>query len=289
MIERVEFGRTGHSSSRTIFGAVALADVSQKEADEVFELLQQYGINHIDTARSYGDSEVRIGPWMKHNRKEYFLATKTLKRTKNEALLELYQSLERLQTDYVDMWQLHFLVDQTDWEIAMANDGALEAALEAREKGLVKYIGVTGHGLDAPKMHLRSLERFDFDAVLLPYNYVMLKSPQYASDLAQLLGVCAKRNIAVQTIKAIARGKKIEENNSFATWYRPLENEDSISKSVRWVLHNPQVFLNTAGDIKLLPKILKAANTEQYGTTNQEMEELITTYNMEPLFSHEQN
>ena len=284
MIPIMEFGKTGHQSTRTIFGAAALANVTQDEADKTFELLQAFGINHIDAARSYGEAEVRIGPWMKHHREEFFLATKTNKRTKQEALDELQQSLERLQTDYIDLWQLHFLVDEPEKNIALSEDGAIDAAVEAKQQGLVRYIGVTGHGIDAPGAHLSSLKRFEFDSVLFPYNYLMMKQKKYAEDVEKLLSVCAEKRIAVQTIKAIAK-RNSRGDNPYATWYEPLEDENAISPAVQWVLHNPQVFLNTASDIHLLPKILKAASQLKASPSEQQMEELVKKYEMEPLFS----
>ncbi|PKL12894.1 MAG: aldo/keto reductase, partial [Spirochaetae bacterium HGW-Spirochaetae-8] len=162
-----EFGRTGHRSSRVIFGAAALGEVSQETADKVLQLLLEQGINHIDTARSYGEAESRIGPWLKQQRSSFFLASKTGARTKKEALEELKQSLLRLQTDYLDLWQLHFLVDSHEWDTAMGTGGALEAAIEAKEQGLVRFLGVTGHGVEAPRAHLKSLQVYDFDSVLL--------------------------------------------------------------------------------------------------------------------------
>ena len=206
-MEYKEFGRTGHRSSRVVFGAAAFSEVTQQEADRTLGLLLDHGINHIDTARSYGDSELHVGPWMKSRRSSFFLASKTGMRTKAEALEELKQTLHRLKTDYLDLWQLHFLVDPEEWEVAMGEGGALEAAIEAKEQGLVRFLGVTGHGVDAPKAHLKSLEVYDFDAVLFPYNFTMLQNPAYKEDVSKLLSVCKQRNIAVQTIKALARGE----------------------------------------------------------------------------------
>jgi predicted aldo/keto reductase-like oxidoreductase len=288
MIPTMEFGRTGHISTRTIFGAAAFHQVTQKEADQTFELLQRYHINQIDTARSYGEAEVRIGPWMKRDRKDYFLATKTGKRTKQEALEELQQSLERLQTDHVDLWQMHCLVETEEWETAMGEGGALEALIEAKRQGLVRFLGVTGHGIDVVAAHLKSLERFDFDAVLFPYNYPMMQQPVYASQVAQLLKICAERNVAVQTIKGITRRDAKDRENPYATWYEPLATDDAIAKTVGWVLKNPQVFLNTASDIHLLPKILKSAAEFTEGPSDSQMAELVKTYAMEPLFTETQ-
>ena len=260
MIEKKVFGRTGHLSSRTLFGAVALNGLPQSEADLVLDDLLAYGVNHIDVAMDYGDAEVKLGPWMKHHRDDFFLATKTGKRTYQEAKDDLHHSLERLQTDHVDLWQMHYLINPQQWETAMGPGGVLEAMIEAKEQGLTRYIGVTGHGLAAPRTHLRSLEVYDLDTVLLPYNYVLMQNPTYAAEFEQLLAVCRERNVAVQTIKSIARGPLGEKEHEYAVWYDPLTTPEGIRHAVHWVLGNPQVFLNTAGDVNLLKIILKAAD-----------------------------
>jgi len=190
MIEKEPFGRTGHLSTRTIFGAVAVGAATQAQADRVLDLLIYYGVNHIDTAASYGDAELHVGQWVERHRSHFFLATKTEKRTYREARDEFHRSLERLRVDQVDLFQLHNLVAPTEWELAMGTGGALEAAIEAREQGLTRFIGVTGHGVTAPIMHKRSLERFDFDSVLLPYSYAMMQNPQYAADFEALMDLC---------------------------------------------------------------------------------------------------
>lgn len=260
MIARKTFGRTGHESSRTIFGAVALSGLSREDCDRTLELLFHYGVNHIDTAADYGDSELQLAPWMQEQRHKFFLATKTGKRTYQEARDELHRSLERMQVEYVDLWQMHYLVNPEQWQVAMGPGGALEAFIEAKEEGLVRFLGVTGHGLAAPRMHLRSLEVYDFDSVLLPYNYVMMQMPDYAADFEKLAVLCVQRNTAIQTIKSITRGPLDGKPKEYAVWYDPLETEDAIAHAVDWVLGNPDVFLNTAGDIRLLEKILAAAD-----------------------------
>lgn len=284
-MEYREFGRTGHRSSRVIFGAAAFWEVTQQEADKTFGLLLDRGINHIDTARSYGESELRVGPWMREKRSSFFLASKTGMRTKAEALEELKQSLKRLQTDYLDLWQLHFLVDSQEWEVAMGEGGALEAAIEAKMQGLVRFIGVTGHGVDAPKAHLRSLGAYDFDSVLFPFNVTMLQNPAYAKDVADLLAVCKQKTVAVQTIKSLARGSYGTKEKTFATWYDALSEPSSIEKAVHYVLSNEQLFLNSAGDIHLLPIVLDAAEKPIVSPTQAEMEHLVTVEGMNPLFT----
>jgi aryl-alcohol dehydrogenase-like predicted oxidoreductase len=284
MIERRPFGRTGHNSTRTLFGAAALGRVTQAEADSTLEVLLQYGVNHIDTAASYGDAELRIGPWMETHRQDFFLATKTGERTYGQAREELHRSLERLRVDQVDLIQLHNLVDPQEWEVAMGSGGALEAAVEAREEGLVRFIGVTGHGVTAPAMHKRSLERFDFNSVLLPCNYPMLQNPQYAADFGALLGVCSKRRIAVQTIKSLARREWGDTPRTRSTWYEPLEEQHDIDRAVHWVLGQQDVFLNTAGDIHVLPRVLDAASRFETPPSTDDMEEMVAKRGMAPLF-----
>jgi aryl-alcohol dehydrogenase-like predicted oxidoreductase len=284
MIAKQPFGRTGHMSTRTIFGSAALWALSQSKADRTLGVLEYYGVNHIDTAASYGDAELRIGPWMAQRRDEFFLATKTDKRTYQEAWEQIRLSLERLQVDYVDLLQLHNLVDPDEWEVAMGSDGALKAVIEARDQGLTRFIGVTGHGVTAPAMHLRSLERFDFDSVLLPLNYVMMQNAQYAADFESLLDVCRERDVAVQTIKSIARGEWGKRTHTRTVWYEPLEDQVAIDRAVQWVLGWPGVFLNTAGDVNLLPKVLDAAARFKAASSDEAMQELVREREIEPLF-----
>lgn len=284
MIEKRTFGRTGHLSTRAVFGAAALSQVAQAEADHTLEMLLEYGINHIDTAASYGDSELRVGPWMERYRENFFLATKTDKRTYQKARDEFHRSLERLQVDRVDLIQLHYLVDPDEWEVAMGPGGALEAVIEAREQGLVRFIGVTGHDTTVAAMHLRSLERFDFDSVLLPYSYVMMQNPQYAADFQTLMKVCQERNVAVQTIKSLVRRPWGDRSPTRATWYEPLESQVAIDRAVHWVLGHPQVFLNTVADIHVLPRVLDAASRFQERPADEEMEDEVERLEMAPLF-----
>ena len=284
MIERRPFGRTGHMSSCTLFGAAALSRVTQEEADRTLELLLSYGINHIDTANSYGKAEERIGPWMPQHRKDFFLATKTENRTYEGAKEHLHRSLDLMKTDHIDLWQMHILVDPQQWEVAMGPGGALEAFVEAKEQGLVRFLGVTGHGVTIAAMHKKSLERYDFDSVLLPYNYTMMQNPQYAADFAELMAICEQRNVAVQTIKGITLGPWGEKEHSRACWYEPLEDSEDIQKAVNWVLARPNAFLNTVGDIYLLPKVLEAASHLGSKPSDEEMEALVAARGMEPLF-----
>lgn len=284
MIPRQPFGSTGHDSTRTIFGAAALARVSQDDADRTLEVLIEHGVNHIDTAASYGDSELRIGPWMREHRRRFFLATKTGERTYQGARDSLHRSLERLRVDSVDLIQLHNLVDPDDWQTALGPGGALEALIEARDQGLTRFIGVTGHGVTVAAMHRRSLERFPFDSVLAPYNYPMMQNPQYAADFEALAALCAERGVAVQTIKGITLGPWGEQERTYRTWYEPLQDQPDIDVAVHWVLGRPGVFLNTAGDIRLLPKVLDAAQRFTVRPSDVQMRSLMERRAMAPLF-----
>ena len=284
MIEKQPFGRTGHMSTRALFGAAALSRVTQAEADRTLEVLLEYGINHIDTAASYGDAELRIGPWMPQYRQQFFLATKTGERTYQKAKDQIHLSLERLQVDQVDLLQLHNLVDPQEWEVAMGPGGALEAAIEARDQGLVRFLGVTGHGLTVAVMHKRSLEHFDFDSVLLPYSYILMQNPQYTADFEALMTLCQARNVAVQTIKSITRRPWDDQPRTRATWYEPLEDQAGIDRQVQWVLGRPDIFLNTVGDIHLLPQVLAAASRFQVVPPEEEMKEEVVKLEMTPLF-----
>lgn len=284
MIQKLKFGRTKQLSTRTLFGAAALSQVTQAEADRVLEVLLEYGVNHIDTAASYGEAELRLGPWMDQYRQHFFLATKTGERTYQKARDEIHRSLERLRVDQIDLLQLHNLVDPTEWQIAMGPGGALEAAIEARQEGIVRFIGVTGHGVTVAVMHRRALERFDFDSVLLPYNVTMMQNPQYAADFEALITICQEREVAVQTIKAISRGPWDSHHfHTHATWYEPLVDQAEIDQTVHWVLNRPDIFLNTVGDIHLLPKVLDAARRFQ-SIPQAELDTAVAKLEMKPLF-----
>jgi aryl-alcohol dehydrogenase-like predicted oxidoreductase len=285
VIARAPFGSTGHESTRTLFGAASLASVTQGEADSALELLLERNVNHIDTAASYGSSELRLAPWLRQHPDRFFVATKTGQRDRAGAREEIHRSLERLGVDRVDLIQLHNLVDVIEWETALREGGALEAAVEARAEGLVRFIGVTGHGLTVARMHRRSLDRFPFDSVLLPYSYVQMRDERYASDFEALAAVCAERGVAVQTIKSISLAPWDGREQTAGTWYEPLRDQADIDLAVHWVLGRPGVFLNTAGDLTLLPKVLDAASRHESRPPDEAMDELAARRNLVPLFS----
>ena len=283
-IPKKAFGRTGHLSTRLLFGAAAFGNVTQDQADRTMELLIANGINHIDTAASYGDSELRLGPWMEKHRGDFFLATKTGERTYDSARAEFERSLQRLRVNEVDLIQLHYLVGAEEWDVAMGPEGALKYLLEAREQGLVKYIGVTGHDVEIARMHQKSLSHFDFDSVLLPYNYPMMQNETYRAGFEEVVRMCKAHNCAVQTIKSLTRRPYPTESHSHRTWYEPLTDQESIDKAVHWVLGNEDVFLNTVGDITLLPIVLEAGHRFLERTPEQVMGAMAAESGMEPLF-----
>lgn len=285
MIDRTEFGRTGHQSSRVIFGAAGLSKMSQDDSDRVLEVLLEFGVNHIDTAASYGDSELRVGPWMAKYRDQFFLATKTGDRSGPEARASLERSLVRLGVERVDMIQLHNLVEEDEWQAAFAPGGAVEALAKARDEGLTRFIGVTGHGLRIAAMHQRSLGRFDFDAVLLPYNFALLQNDQYRADLEALLETCAQRRTAVQTIKSVARRRwRPEDTSEHRSWYEPLARDEQVGRAVQFVLGRPQLFLNSSSDTRLLRTILTAASQAASVPADAYMRADADSAGIEPLF-----
>jgi aryl-alcohol dehydrogenase-like predicted oxidoreductase len=288
MIPKIPFGRTGHLSTRTLFGAAALGSMRQERADEILELLLEFGVNHIDVAASYGDAELRIGPWMAKHRDDFFLATKTGDRTYEGAKTSIARSLERLQVERLDLIQFHNLTDEEGWQTAMGSGGALEAAVEARDQGLVRFIGVTGHGTAVPEMHLRSIEAFDFDSVLLPYNHMMMQDPRYTEAFEDLYRKCGERNIAMQTIKSIARRRWLEDDKTrHFSWYEPIREPEALRHAVHWTLSRPRVFLNTSSDATLLRTILEAASEfaeDAAGEVAADVAADAARLDMEPLF-----
>ncbi len=283
-METIPFGRTGHRSSRVIFGAAALWSMRQEKADEILGLLLEHGVNHIDAAASYGDAELRVGAWMPGHRDRFFLATKTGERTASGARDSLHRSLERLRVDSLDLIQLHNLVEEEEWEVAMGPGGALEALVEARDRGLVRYLGLTGHGTRVAAMHRRSLERFPFDSVLLPYSFTLMQMPEYAADFEALMAICGARGVAVQTIKAVARRRWQEESPRRHSWYEPLRDPAAIRRAVHFTLARPGIFLNSSSDASLLRTILESAAAPAPAPSKAELEADVAHLDMQPLF-----
>lgn len=279
------FGRTGHESTRLIFGAAALGAMSHERAMATLDTMSAAGINHIDTAADYGDAEIRLQSWLADHRSGVFLATKTGKRAGVEARAELERSFERMGVDHIDLIQLHNLVADDEWDAAFAPGGAADAMFAARDEGLVSYVGVTGHGLPVARQHLRSLDRKDFDSVLLPVNFLLLDDSVYRSEVEALLERCAERSVAVQTIKSIARGRWSERyDGPRFSWYDALTDPEPIARAVRFVLSNPQLFLNTSSDARLLPHLVAAASGSLDAPTVDELRADVDAEGMTPLF-----
>jgi aryl-alcohol dehydrogenase-like predicted oxidoreductase len=271
-------------STRALFGAAALSEVSQAEADRTLELLYKYGVNHIDTAASYGDAELRLGPWIARHRNDFFLASKTGDRTYKEAKESIHRSLERLQTDHLDLIQLHAVIEEDEWKLALGPGGALEAAVEARQQGLVRFIGITSHTLRAPMIHQRSLEKFDFDSVLLPYNFMLMQNPTYAAEFEALFALAQAKNVAVQLIKTAQRRPWNDQPHFAATWYEPFADQASINLAIHWALGRSGAFINTTGDIHVLPKVLEAASHFDQVPTTTQMQAMVQSETAEPLW-----
>ncbi len=285
MIATRPFGRTGHHSTRVVFGAAALGGMRQERADEVLERVRAAGINHLDVAASYGDAELRLAPFLAKHRDELFLATKTGERTGDGARAELERSLTRLGVDHVDLIQLHNLVEPEEHERAFAPGGAVEALAAARDEGLARHIGVTGHGLRIAERHLESLERFDFDSVLLPYNFALLRDPGYRASVEQLLAVCAERRVAVLGIKSVARRRwRPEDQRPRFAWYEPLPAGAALRRAVAFALAQPQLFLPTSSDATLLDAIIAAAQDDPEAPDEAALTADIEAEGIEPLF-----
>jgi aryl-alcohol dehydrogenase-like predicted oxidoreductase len=289
MIPVAPFGASGHDSTRVIFGAAALGGMSQERAESTLARVAAWGINHIDTAANYGDSEVRLAPWVSTNRASVFLATKAHARSGDGARASLERSLERMGVDSVDLVQLHNLVEPDEWDRVFAPGGAVEALAAARDEGLTGHIGVTGHGLRIARAHIRSLERFDFASVLLPINFMLMQEPAYRADVDELLALCADRDVAVQTIKAIARGRWNTDEARRFSWYEPLTDPGAIGRAVRYVLADEQLFLNTTSDARLLDHIVAAAQVDPSDTgivapDESALRDDIAEFGITPLF-----
>jgi aryl-alcohol dehydrogenase-like predicted oxidoreductase len=284
MIETLAFGKTRHQSTRVLFGAAAIGGMRQEKADDVIEMVRKAGINHFDVARSYGDAELRLAPYLADHRSEIFLATKTGQRSGSDARRELEESLTRMGVDQVDLIQMHNLTDEPGWDQAMADDGALSALVRAQEEGLTRFIGVTGHGTYAPEMHLKSLSVYDFASVLVPYNFSMRQNPTYLADLEELIRVCGEKQVAVQTIKSIARRRWTDDDpDKRFSWYMPIRDPDALERAVGYVLGRPGLFLNTTSDATLLPAIFAAAQNPEL-PSDDAMAADQATLGVEPLF-----
>lgn len=274
-METRRLGRLGHQSSVLIYGAAALAEVSQDVADQSIQEALDAGINHFDTAASYGDAERRLGPWMPRIRDQIFLATKTGEREREAAWRQINASLEHLQTDRLDLLQLHAVGDLDELDKVTDKGGALEAAVRARDEGMVAAIGITGHGHEAPATHREALKRYPFDTVLTPLNYALGRDPEYYAAWQELADECQRVDAGLMVIKAIARRNWPDEDHRYTTWYEPFDEQDKITAAVAWVLSHPQVTgIATAGEVRLLGKLIQAEKDRVDATPEQIQETL---------------
>ncbi|HEX5807959.1 MAG TPA: aldo/keto reductase [Anaerolineales bacterium] len=257
-METRRFGRTNHMSTVAIFGAAAFGQISQEDADKVMELIIEAGINHIDVAPSYGQAEIRIGPWMPRERGRFFLGCKTMERTREGAWNEMQGSLKRLQTETFDLYQCHAITTMEELDAVTMKGGALEAFEQARQEGLTRYLGITGHGVDAPKIYLEALRRFDFDSVLFPLNFVQMANPEYKKYAEELIATCQARDVGTMVIKAIHKAPWGDRPHTATTWYEPFDQRDEIQRAVNFALSYDVTGLCTAGDTRVLPLVIEA-------------------------------
>jgi aryl-alcohol dehydrogenase-like predicted oxidoreductase len=245
-------------STVAIFGAAAFWEISQADADRVMDLVIASGINHIDVAPSYGQAEERLGPWMKRERGRFFVGCKTMERTRAGAWAELHASLGRLESESFDLYQLHAITTFDELDAVTAPGGALEALVEARQAGLIRYIGITGHGVNAPAIYLEALKRFDFDTVTFPLNFVQAGNPDYYRDAQELIHQSQLKDVGLMAIKSIAKGAWGEKVKTANTWYEPFREPELIQPAVNFVLSHAVTGICAAGDTRLLPLVLKA-------------------------------
>ncbi len=278
------FGRTGHMSTLAIFGAAAFWEIDQERADQTLQLILEHGINHVDVAPSYGQAEERVGPWLSRHREHLFLGCKTMERTREGAAAELRRSLEKLHVEAFDLYQIHAITTLEELDAVTREGGALEALREARQAGLTRFIGITGHGVDSPAIFLEALQRFDFDSILFPVNFIQYANPVYRRNAEELLRECRARDVGVMAIKSISRGPWGDREHTHTTWYRPFEDPEHIQQAVNFALSQEVTGICTAGDTHVLPSVLEACENFT-PLTNEEQEALIATAGQfEPLF-----
>lgn len=283
-MEKRPFGRTGHMSTVAILGGAAFGKADQAAVDKAMEIALEYGVNHIDIAPSYGHAEKRLAPWLKTHRDLFFLGCKTLEQTRAGAQKELHSSLKRLHIDHFDLYQFHRIKGMDDLDEITRPGGALEAFIEAKEKGLIRHIGITGHGIHAPAVFTEALRRFDFDSVLFPVNFVQYADPGYRQKAGELLSLCREKNVGSMLIKSITKAPWGERDPQFDTWYEPFTEIEMIQKAVSFALSQDATGICTAGDTRLLPLVLRAC--EDYKPMAKiEQEALIqSAQRYQPLF-----
>jgi len=284
-METRRFGRTGHISTIAIFGAAAFWEISQADADKVMEQVIEAGINHIDIAPSYGQAEQRVGPWMPRERQRFFLGCKTTERTKQGAWDEMQRSLKLLQTETFDLYQCHAINTMEELDAITMKGGALEAFVEARQRGLIQFIGITGHGVNAPQIYLEALRRFDFDSVLFPLNFVQFANPEFRKSAEELIATCKAKDVGTMIIKTITKAPWGERQHTANTWYEPFDQMDEIQRAVNFGLSYEVTGLCTAGDTRILPLVLEACKNFAPMNETQREEMIQSAKQYEPLFT----
>lgn len=277
-------GRTGHFSSIAIFGGAALGRVTQAVADEAIALAIRYGINHIDIAPSYGSAEERVGPWLARQRERFFVGCKTTERTRDGAGAELRRSLQRLQTDRFDLYQIHAVTSMDELDEAMRSGGAIEALTQARDEGLTQFLGITGHGAQTPRIFLEALRRFPFDTVLFPLNFIQCANTDYREAADELIAMCHDRDVGTMIIKSITKRPWGDREPTHATWYEPFTDPDLIQQAVDYALSHDVTGICTAGDTRVLPHVLKACEQFQPMGEEQKASLRAKASQYEPLF-----
>ncbi|MGB7872947.1 MAG: aldo/keto reductase [Anaerolineales bacterium] len=284
-MEKRRFGRTGHMSTVAIFGAAAFWEIEQKDADKVMEMVIEAGVNHIDVAPSYGQAELRVGPWMPRERERFFLGCKTMERTRAGAMNELQQSLKHLQTDHFDLYQLHAITSMEELDSCTMNGGALEALVEARQRGLIRHIGITGHGVDSPRIFIEALNRFEFDSILFPLNFVQMSNPDFRKDAEALIALCKDKDVGTMVIKTITKGPWGDKEKTATTWYEPFDQMEEIQPAVNFALSYEVTGLCTAGDVNVLPMVLKACRNFSPLSQSEREAMIQSGREFEPLFT----
>ncbi|MBM3137684.1 MAG: aldo/keto reductase [Chloroflexi bacterium] len=286
-METRKFGRTGHMSTVAILGTAAFGKTDQATTDEAMRLALDHGVNHIDIAPSYGHAEERVAPWMKTHRKDFFLGCKTMDRSADGARAELEGSLKRLGMDHFDLYQIHAVKTMVELDEATHPGCALDMMIKARDQGLIRYIGITGHGFDSPAVFLEALNRFDFDSVLFPVNFIQFAEDQYRKDALSLLEKCVENEVGVMMIKSICKGPWGDQPQTYHTWYEPFTGQDAIQSSVNFALSQKATGICTAGDTRLLPKVLKACEKFSPLSESDQVDLIAQSEKYEPLFIRE--
>src|ERR687891_2136445 len=258
-MEKRTLGRTGHQSTVVTFGTAGLSRVTQESADQVVQLILDHGVNHIDIAPTYGEAMERMSPWMPKIRGQMFLGAKTRQRSRELAWENVNDCMQRLGVESFDLFQLHAVISMEELDQVTATGGALETLVEMREQGLTKWIGITGHGPDVPRVHLEALRRYDFDTIMFPVSASIFRNPEYRRDAEELLETANAKGVGIQTIKMIARGGWGDRARECNTWYDPYREQEDIDRALWWVLSRPMHTAPSASDVTLLPKVLDAA------------------------------